>query len=50
MVGGKIAELTSVGSVITYTPLFAMSSSVMALGLVLYVIYAGVQRRRGVRL
>ena len=50
MAGGKIAELTSVGTQLTYTPLFAMSSWVMVLGLVIYIIYAGIQKKRGIRL
>ena len=48
MIGGRIAELTSPEGHIVYTPLYTLCSSIMAAGLVLFMIYNYTQKKKGI--
>ncbi len=48
MVGGRFAELTSPSpAAITYVPLYTLGSVILTFGLVLYIIYAGIRKKKG---
>lgn len=48
MIGGSIATATSIGSTITYTPLYTIAAGVLAAGLVLFLLYINAQKKKGI--